>query len=214
MHCLFLCINITYLNNPLCTKLRKWWYIIEICLVLGENFLYSVTEIQPWLYYNTSQNTSVFGRCISKTKYSSFIKTIKVLLCAFPRSMQHIPLMWCLKRVLFLTYCTIILDIPRKLLYIPYVAWHFIHYRHLLDTIHRNSRHICNIQCLFLYRACKLFHVWLTGNLRLLNSHKYTFLQGTLQFLYGAFVHKTQIIEKTCTLVYGHWCFGLCWSWR
>ena len=45
--------------------------------VLVENLLDSVTEIQLWLSLNTLLKNSVFGRWISKTKYTYIINSVK-----------------------------------------------------------------------------------------------------------------------------------------
>ena len=45
-------------------KIWKWWYLIAICFVLGDNLLDSATETQIWLSLNNLQNNYGFGRCI------------------------------------------------------------------------------------------------------------------------------------------------------
>ena len=60
-------------------KLRKWWYLKEICFVIGHNLLYSATEIHILLSSDTLQKTPFFGRCILKIKYNFFINAIKFI---------------------------------------------------------------------------------------------------------------------------------------
>ena len=86
--------------------------------------------------------------------------------------------MWYLNQFLVVTYCTIILDILRKLLHILYATWHFI------EPIHQQSCHLCNAQYLFLYWACKLLCVWLTANFRLVNPYMQMYLRRTLRFFW------------------------------
>ena len=98
---------------------------------------------------NSFQNTYGF-------KYTSFIN---VLLSASPGSIWYILLLLYFKKNLFVTYCTIILVIPCTLLHILYTTWKFLHYHHLLDTIYWKIWHLRNTRLLFIYRACKLFHM-------------------------------------------------------
>ena len=58
-------------------KLQKLWYLIAMCFVLCDNLLDSATAMQPLFSLNTLQNTSGFGRFISKIKYTSFINATK-----------------------------------------------------------------------------------------------------------------------------------------
>ena len=85
---------------------------------------------------------------------------------------------------MFVTYCTIIMEILRTLLHIPFAKWHFLHYWHLLDPIQWKIRHIRNTRYIFLYQDCKLVCIWLTVNFHLVNSLMYTDLWGTLRFVW------------------------------
>ena len=67
-----------------CTKLWKQWYLIETCFVLGNNFLESATAIKLLFYLDTLQKTYVFGICISKIKYNSFINPVKGITLCIP----------------------------------------------------------------------------------------------------------------------------------
>ena len=62
------------------TKLCKWWYLIAMCFVLGENLLNSATAMQLWLSLKTLLNTSGFGRWISKINNTNFISAIKCIM--------------------------------------------------------------------------------------------------------------------------------------
>ena len=85
--------------------------------------------------------------------------------------MQYITLLWCLKRSMFVTYCTIVLGIPRTLLHILYATWNFMHYQHLIDPVYQQSCHLHNTGCLFLYQVFRLRRMWLTVYFLLVNTH-------------------------------------------
>ena len=107
-----------------------------------------------------------------------------VIFWASPGSIQYIPLLWYLKLFMVVTYSIIIMDTPHTLLHNPYATWNFLHYRHLLETIHWKSWHLLNNRYIFLCRACKLFRLWLTIDLCLVDPHMYTFLRGNLKFIW------------------------------
>ena len=137
----------------------------------------------------------------------------KVSLYALPGSMQYIILLWYLNRFLFVSYCTIIIDILRIIFHILYTKLYFLHHHHnhhQCGSIHRQNRHLRNTQCLFIYQTCKLLCVWLTVNLCLVNhicrnSHKVLYKTSD-----KSFVHKKLIIAKICILMYGHSYFWSC----
>ena len=85
---------------------------------------------------------------------------------------------------MFVTSYTIIMDIPRKLLHIPYTTWSFMLYRHLLETMQQKSKHLRNTRCIFLYLDCKLHHLWITVDFHLVNSYTQKWLLRTLQYFW------------------------------
>ena len=101
-------------------KFWKYWYLIAICFVLGENLWDYTTAIQILWHLNTLQNTSVFGRCTLEIKYTSFINDIRgiTLRITWINAIDSTSVV--LKFFLIVTYCTIILDTPCTLLHIPY----------------------------------------------------------------------------------------------
>ena len=101
-------------------KVWKYWYLIAICFVLGENLWDYTTAIQLWWHLNTLQNTSVFGRCTLEIKDTSFTNDIRGITLRIKWINAIYSTSVVLKIFLIVTYCTIILDTPCTLLHIPY----------------------------------------------------------------------------------------------
>ena len=60
---------------------------------------------------------------------------------------------------------------PACVIIYPVCNMTFLHYQHIIEPIHCQSRNLRNTWYLFLYWVCKLLRMWLTVNFRLVNSH-------------------------------------------
>ena len=142
-----------------------------MCLVIGDNLLYSATSMQLWLSSKTLQNNSGFGIWTSKINDNSFISVIKVITSriAWINAVYSASVLF--KEIYVCNFWHHNTGNPTYVITYLIRDTTFLHYRHLLDPIHRHIWHLQNIRYLFLYWFCKLTCTWLTIDYCLVNPH-------------------------------------------